>query len=475
MTSAGKFYDFFILTVTSFNYFTVGYFIVVNMIYIVILVTAFFSIKKHIKLSRLVQLKKIFRSPFFKPITIIVPAYNEEATIVESLESLLQIQYPLFEIIVVDDGSKDRTFLNVAEHFEIKRSEKVFRKLLPCAEVRGIYTTSKHPNLIVLDKANGGKADAINAGINASNYPLFCAIDADSVLESDVLMRIIRPFIEDSKTVAAGGTIRISNGCSIKNGFVRSIGLPKSFLGKFQILEYLRAFLIGRVAFSSIDGLLIVSGAFGIFKKETVVQVGGYNTQTIGEDMELIVRMHKVLREKKVPYKIVFIPEPVCWTEAPEDLKVLGHQRKRWQRGLLESLMSNRSMFLNSKFGSIGFLAFPFYLIVEGLGCVIELFGVSVFLTTLFFGLVDRDLAILFLFGGVILNIWISLGAILFEELTLKRYPRLSDILKLSYLSLFEIFAYRPFTVWWRLSGTLQFLLGTKQRWGDMKRQGFDS
>ena len=315
------------------NYSITAYFVFINIIYILMLLVAFNAIKKYSQHIQSLEMKNLFLSPFAKPVSLLVPAYNEQATIVGSLKSILQLQYPAYEIILINDGSSDNTMEQLLNSFDLIKTKNVFRKQLPCQDIKAIYESSTYSNLTVVDKVNGGKADALNAGINISKYPLICSLDADSVLEPDVLVKIVRPFIEDHTTVAAGGSIRIANGCEIFAGKINKIGLPKSLLGKFQVMEYLRAFLAGRMAFSLINSLIIISGALGIFKKNKVIEVGGYHTSSVGEDMELVLRLHARLREKKEPYNITFIPDPVCWTEAPENLKVLGLQRKRWQRG----------------------------------------------------------------------------------------------------------------------------------------------
>jgi len=326
------------------NHCIAGYFLFVNIAYISMLLVAFSAIKKHSHRTISMEKRNFFLSPFTKPVSLLVPIYNEELSVIGSVKSLLQLKYPKFEVILINDGSTDHTLEKILKSFDLKKTQNVFRKQLPCQDIRGIYESSAYPDLMVVDKENGGKADALNAGINASKYPLICSLDADSILEEDVLLKIVRPFVENQKTVAAGGSVRIANGCEIFNGRVIKIGLPKSLLGKFQVMEYLRAFLAGRMAFSLFNGLVIISGAFGIFKKTKVIEVGGYHKDTIGEDMELVVRLHARLREKGEPYSITFIPDPVCWTEAPESLKVLQVQRNRWQRGLLESLFSNKKL-----------------------------------------------------------------------------------------------------------------------------------
>lgn len=455
------------------NIFITAYFALINGAYIFMLLVAFGAIKKHLHHVQSLKLNNIFRSPFSKPISLIVPAYNEEATIIGSIKSMFQLQYPLFEIVLVNDGSSDQTLKRLKETFNLIKINNVFRKLIPCQEVKGIYQSIDHPQLTVIDKINGGKADALNAGINASKYPLVCCIDADSILEPDVLSKMVRPFIEDKTTLAAGGSIRIANGCEIFNGRVTKIGLPKSLLGKFQIMEYIRAFLAGRMAFSLINGLLIISGAFGLFKKDKVIEVGGYATDTVGEDMELIVRLHARLKEKKEPYSIYYVPDPVCWTEAPESLKVLGLQRTRWHRGLLESLLRHQKMLFNPKYGGIGFFAFPFFLFVEGIGPIIEFVGITIFIISSFFQMVDYPLLILFILVTIFLNILLTVGSIIFEEMTFRKYPDTLMILKLIALSFVEVIVYRPFTTWFRLVGIFQYLAGKKGGWGKMVRKGF--
>ena len=455
------------------NYFITGYFVFINAVYILMLLIAFLAIKKYSQHVQSLEMKNLFLSPFAKPVSLLVPAYNEQATIVESVKSILQLQYPAYEIILINDGSSDDTLKELLNSFDLVKTKNVFRKQLPCQKIKTIYQSSIHSNLFVVDKVNGGKADALNAGINISKYPLICSLDADSVLEPDVLTKIVRPFMEDHTTVAAGGSIRIANGCEIINGRVNKIGLPKTLLGKFQVMEYFRSFLAGRMSFSLINGLIIISGAFGIFKKSTVVEIGGYNTGSVGEDMELVVRLHARLREKNEPYNITFIPDPVCWTEAPEDLKVLGLQRKRWQRGLLESLMGNKKMLFNPRYGIIGLLAYPFFLFAEGVGPIFEILGFSIFITSWQLDMVAYPLVYLFVLATIVLNILLSIGSVIFEEMTYQRFPRTSMIMKLIGLSFIEVFLYRPLTFWYRLIGIFQYFTGKKGGWGKMVRKGF--
>lgn len=460
----------------GYNHFIVTYFLFLNAFYSLMLLLAFAVIKKRLRHLQFVELKKVFQSPFFKPVSVLMPAYNEEASIVDSLKAILQLQYPKFEIVLINDGSKDNTLKRLIEHYNLIPSQRIIRKQLPCKNILAIYKSPNHPNLMVIDKENGGKADALNAGINASQYPLFCAIDSDTILERDVLLKIVRPFIEDRRTIAVGGTVRIVNGCSMKNGIITEMILPENMLARFQILEYLRAFLSGRVAFSALKCLLIISGAFGIFRKDKVLEAGGYRAESIGEDMELVVRLHEKFGNGREPYNLVFIPEAVCWTEAPETHAVLKKQRTRWQRGLLESLTGHMRMFLNPSYGVIGLMAFPFYLFFEGFGPIIELTGVVLFLLSWCFQLVDYELAVLFFLGAVVLNILLTIGSVIFEEILFNRnYPRLrlKEVLILCLLSFLESFYYRPLNAWWRCIGIFQFMAGKKGGWGNMERRGF--
>jgi cellulose synthase/poly-beta-1,6-N-acetylglucosamine synthase-like glycosyltransferase len=465
--------DFLYPFIRFTNYSITGYFVFINSVYILMLLVAFSAIKKYSHHIQSLEMKNLFLSPFAKPVSLLVPAYNEQATIVGSLKSILQLQYPAYEIILINDGSSDNTLKQLLKSFDLIKTRNVFRKQLPCQDIKGIYESPTYSNLTVVDKVNGGKADALNAGINISKYPLICSLDADSILEPDVLVKIIRPFIEDHTTVAAGGSIRIANGCEVFNGRVTKIGLPKSLLGKFQVMEYFRSFLAGRMAFSMVNGLIIISGAFGIFKKSNVIEIGGYHAGSVGEDMELVLRLHARLREKKEPYNITFIPDPVCWTEAPENLKVLGLQRKRWQRGLLESLLGHKKMLFNSKYGIIGWVAYPFFLFAEGLGPVIEVLGFLLFFVSWKLNMVAYPLLYLFILATIVLNILLSIGSVIFEEMTYQRYPKTSMIIKLIGLSFIEVFLYRPVTVWYRLVGLFQYFTGKKGGWGKMVRKGF--
>lgn len=405
-------------------------------------------------------------------VSVLVPAYNEEATIAASVRSMLQLDYPDVEIIVINDGSKDRTLAVLQREFALQPFPEAYRIALPVKPVRGIYRSPLHPNLRVIDKDNGGKADALNAGINAARHALFCGVDADSILQRDSLRRIVRPFMEDRRIIACGGTIRIANGCSIAQGYIESVGMPRNWLARVQIVEYLRAFLFGRLGWSPINALLIISGAFGLFRRIAVIEAGGYRTSTIGEDMELVVRLHRLSREGGHDYRIVFVPDPVCWTEAPESLAVLRSQRVRWQRGLLESLWANRSLLFARRSGAVGWLAFPVMLVFEAVGPAIELAGYLFMVGAFAMGWISSAAFAAFMVLAIGLGLMLSASALLLEEMSFRLYPKLAHLRVLVAAMFLENLGYRQLNSWWRLVGIWKWLRGGHGVWGEMTRKG---
>lgn len=409
------------------------------------------------------------------PITLMAPAYNEALTIVESIRSLLALQYPNFEVVVVNDGSKDETLQVLIDAFELTPTHRHHHLAAPCAPIHGLYSGAKQPRLLVIDKANGGKADALNAALNLSRAPIVCSMDADSLLEPDALLRAVRPFVEDpERTIAVGGTIRIANGCKIAFGRVVEVGAPRNLLALLQTVEYLRAFLMARLAWSKIGALTIISGAFGLFRRQAVLDVGGYSHGTVGEDMELVVKLHKHYRRLGKPYRIAFTPEPVCWTEAPESWSVLARQRARWHRGALETFFRHRDMILNPRYGRIGMIGFGHILLVDVLGPFIEVFGYVLIPAFWLLGVLSADylwamLAVTFGFGIVI-----SVGALALEEVELRRFPDAKSLMILMGAAVLENFGYRQINNFWRLRGAWQFLTKA-QGWGTMTRKGFTS
>ncbi len=460
------------ILVSSFNHFILLYFLILNLTYIFLTLSAFIFIRRYIKLVKIIELRKIFQSTFFKPISVICPAFNEEETIAESTKSLVHLSYPEHEVIVVNDGSMDGTLTALKERYLLNETFKDFDNPLKTAPVRAVYQSDKYPNLIVVDKDNGGKADALNAGINVSRYPLVCCVDADSLLDPEALIRVSRPFLEDASTVAAGGVVRVANDCLVRAGSVIEVTLPRNRWAIFQVVEYLRAFLAGRISWAIFGGLLIVSGAFGLFKRQTVIECGGYRTDTVGEDMELIMRIHRIQRKKRKNYKIAFIPDPICWTEVPENRADLGRQRARWQRGLMDSILMNREMLFNPRFGIIGLAVMPFFCVFEMFGPVIEIVGYGVLSLSIIFRLVDLNFVFLFFLVAVVLGTMHSISSMLLEELSFYRFPGLLHLFKLILYSIFENFGYRQVTAWWRMIGILEYVSG-ERTWGKIARKGF--
>lgn len=407
------------------------------------------------------------------PIALLAPAYNEEPTVVESVRSLLALHYPNFEIVVINDGSKDNTLGVLTEAFDLKRVTRNCDLAAPCQPILGVYAALNQPRLIVVDKANGGKADALNAGVNVARAPIVCSMDADSLLEPDALLRAVRPFIEDpDRTVAVGGAIRIANGCLIDHGRVVRVGVSTNLLALLQTVEYLRAFLMARVAWSEAGALTIISGAFGLFKRQGVLDVGGYSHGTVGEDMELVVKLHQLHRERGEDYRIVFVPEAVCWTEAPETMQILGRQRSRWHRGALETFFRHRKMVFNPRYGRVGFVAFGNVLFVDVIGPIVEAVGYLLIPAFYFTGLLSLDYLEAFAAVSFVFGILISVGALALEETELRRFPNARSLALLMLAAIIENFGYRQINNLWRLRGTWQFLTRAKG-WGTMTRRGF--
>jgi cellulose synthase/poly-beta-1,6-N-acetylglucosamine synthase-like glycosyltransferase len=460
-----------LLNLTSLG--ILAYFFLISALYFLFTVLSLFGMIRHRYVTSYVSFKEVFRLPLVKPISIIAPAYNEEKTIIQSTRALLSLEYPVFEVIVVNDGSTDMTLDKLIRAFGLEKTRRVFRKVADHKPVKGIYSSSRYPKLVVVDKVNGRKADAMNAGLNISRYPLFCAVDSDSLLEKDALLKMVRPFLEDpERTVAAGGVIRLSNGCTFKDGQVSRVGLPRNTLARFQIIEYLRAFLGGRLGLSLLKSTLIISGAFGLFRKDIALQCGGYRSRTIGEDMDLIVRMRAHLHESGTPFEIRFIPDPICWTEAPESFRVLARQRNRWHRGLVDTLLHSSHMLFNPRYGVTGLFSLPFYFLFEMLSPLIEIAGYLIFTVCLFHGLVDYPFALVFFLLAVVLGTLLSLVSLLLEEISSHRYPRLKDILIIAVYSLLENIFYRQWLAVVRALAFIDVYKG-KEAWGVMEKKGF--
>ncbi len=456
-----------------YNYLVLFYFLIIVTIYIFLNLISFRNISKYAKKIKYVELKEIFRLHNFKPITIIVPAYNEENGIVESVRSLLQLEYPDYQLIVVNDGSTDRTLEQLFKNFQIRQASFSPYYEIDSQPIKAVYLSPAYPNLVVIDKEKGGKADSINAAINISRNPLITVIDADSILERDCLLKIVRPFMEDKNIVAVGGSVRIANGCKVNNGYIEEVGFSKLWLVRFQVVEYLRAYLFGRNGFDFLNGILIISGAFSCFRRDALIEVGGYKAGSVGENMEIIVRLHKELRKKNPKTKITFIPDTVCWIKAPEKIKTLSSQRVRLQKGIIESISLHKDLFFNRKYGWLGMFVFPYYTFFEVLGPFIEISGYAVFIISFLLGIVSPNFAVAFFTAAILYGVELSTLSVFLEELSFKKYKKVKHLIILMVASLLENFGYRQMISFWRFKGLIEYYLG-KRDWGKMEKKGFE-
>jgi cellulose synthase/poly-beta-1,6-N-acetylglucosamine synthase-like glycosyltransferase len=456
---------------SAFVLFVFLYFVGFSVLHAGLLGAAAFETRRYARTLLGSSVRRTVRSPLAPPVSVLVPAFNESAGIVDSVRSLLALEYPTFELVVVNDGSSDDTLAVLIEEFDLRPALRPLPPFLEHAAVRGVYAPKGRLPLLVIDKENAGKADALNAGINYAAYPLVCAIDADSILEQDALVKTVMPFVDDPvRTVVSGGMVRVANGCRIERGRVAEPGLPRNALAMFQVVEYIRSFFGARTGWSAINGLLIVSGAFGLFRKDMVIAAGGYRTDIVGEDIELVVRLHRRLRDEGRPYRIVYVPDPVCWTEAPESTRILRRQRRRWHRGSVETLLIHRGMIGNPRYRAVGLLALPALLFFEVLGPAIEIAGYLVAVTALLLGQIDLTLFCLFLAVAILYGLFLSIGSIALEDATFGRHAAWDDLGRVLAFAVLENLGYRQLVLLWRIEGFWQLI--RKGDWGAMERKG---
>jgi len=447
-----------------FNVLIVSYFFLANGTYTLLMIVSLVSVWLHNRRLGYLSLDELRESPVTPPATIIMPAWNERDVIVESVRSILRTDYPNLEVIVVDDGSTDDSLKRLISAFRLIKMDLIYRPRLATKPIRGIYLNPRMPNLLVISKENGGKPDALNVGINMCRTPYFCTLDADCILERDALLRLMRPIVKSPhNTVASGGIVRILNGCEVKDGKVIKVGLPKGVVERFQVVEYLRSFLFGRTGWNLLGGTLIVSGAFAVFHRETVIETGGFLHDTVTEDMDLIVQIHRWALHHGRKIKMSFTSDPVCWTECPARIPMLGRQRRRWQMGLCQTLWKSSEMLFNSKYGVVGLLSFPFHLYVEALGSVVEFLGYFMVPLALMFGMVPVPLFILFVILSLVYGSFLSVGSVLLEELTYRRYPGFRDLMILLVYAVLENIGYRQVVLYYRVQGVLKFVMGFRQ------------
>lgn len=436
------------------------------------------AIQKYTDKNSFTDYKLLAISPYAPSLSLLAPAYNEEANIIENVRSLLSIYYNKVELIVINDGSKDNTLQKLIAAYDLIKIDYFISYQIETKKVRGVYK-SKNPiykKLVVVDKVNGGKADALNVGINVASNNYIVCIDVDCILEQDALLKLMKPFLDTTgkKVIATGGVVRIANSCDIQDGRLIKVRLPKQYLPRMQALEYLRAFLLGRMAWSRLNGLMLISGAFGAFDKEIAIKVGGYNPKIVGEDMELVVKMQRYMEELKLPYLVSFIPDPLCWTEAPANFKILGRQRNRWTRGTIETLGLHKKMFFNPRYKLLGVLSYPYWFFFEMCAPGVEFLGMISFVIMAIFKLIHWQTFIAFLVFIISFGYLYSAFSILIEVKTYNQYKRRTDILKLILTALTEPFIFHPFVVWSGVKGYID-KIRNKSVWGEMPRQGFNT
>ncbi len=449
------------------------YYLITNLVYLALLVTAIRSSSEHQRRLESVRLERAGATPLTPPVSLLVPAHNEELSIVESVTSLLTLDYPELEVVVVNDGSTDGTLDVLREHFQLLATDILYIREVECKPVRSVYMSQVEPRLLVVDKEPGGsKADAVNAALNAASSPYVCVVDADSILDADALRRIMVPILSDpARVVAAGGIVRVLNGSRVEGGRLKEVRLPRGPLEIIQVIEYLRAFLVGREGWAYYNMLSIISGAFGVFRRDLVRRIGGYRPAAIGEDIDVVMRMHRHLLEAKQDYQICFVPDPVCWTEVPPDARSLARQRARWQKGLLDVLWPNRDMLFRRRYGRMGTIALPYLWLFELLAPVVELVGYATIITAAVLGVLSRGFFIQFMIFGYAFATMISIGSVLLEEITYRRYNDWKDVTKLILCCFAEHFPYRQLHLIWRLRGIIEYLRGDVA-WKPMARVG---
>lgn len=458
-----------------FNSAIFTYALIVMVSYVILAFLSAIEMKAYLRKNSYVDYRQILVSPNAPSVSILAPAYNEEATIVENVRSLLSLHYSNFEVIIINDGSKDKSLQTLIEYYELELVNFALNEQIKTKPLRGVYKSKNkaYSKLTVVDKENGGKADALNIGINVSSKDLILCIDVDCIVEQDAILRMVKPFMDEGKRViATGGVVRIANSCEVRDGRLIKVHMPENLVARFQVLEYIRAFLMGRMAWSRLNGLLLISGAMGIFDKDIVIKAGGYNHNTVGEDMELIVRMRRYMHENDMRYKVVYVPDPLCWTESPSDLNILSRQRNRWTRGTMETLWMHRELFFNPRYGILGLLSYPYWFFFEWLAPILEFLGLFIFITLAVMGNINWEFSMILIGMVYFFGITLSTMGILLEEISYQQYTSGRDLSRLLLIALIEPVVYHPLTVYWAIRGNIDMITG-KKSWGTMTRAGF--
>lgn len=475
------------VVVLALGWFFIAYSVLINTSFLGLTGLAVLDFHTYLRRRGFAAYDETFAEPLAPGISILMPAHNESAGIVEAVRAMTAMRYPDFEVVVVDDGSRDETVAVMVEAFDMVEAPMVVPTDIPTrGRVLRTYVSRRGShNVMLVCKENGGKADALNVGINAARKALVCMVDADSILDPDALLHVSRPFADDpERVVASGGVVRIANGSTIRGGRVVDVRMPRRWLPRVQVVEYLRAFMIGRSGWSRLGGLLIISGAFGLFRKDVIAELGGLSTECIGEDAELVVRLHRWLGDHDQDGRVVFVSEPVAWTEAPETRSVLRKQRRRWHRGLTEILRLHRGMLFRRRYGVVGLVSMPWFVAFELLAPFVEVFGFAYLAIALGLvgleelgwfvtDLVNRDVMWILLSVSVLYAIVLSLTALMVEQLSFRRYRGMKSLLISIWAAVEENVGYRQLNAVWRIGGAIEALRNTPAEWGNMQRKGF--
>jgi cellulose synthase/poly-beta-1,6-N-acetylglucosamine synthase-like glycosyltransferase len=468
-------HDFLVDFVNGFNSVVIVYFLILNSFYLGLVLIAAWTTRRTTRMPADTALEDLFANPLTPGVSVLVPAYNEEKSIVSSVHAVLALRYPLMEIVIAEDGSTDNTFQVLRDEFDLIPSNRVPAGVIDTVGAVNSVHVARDGRVVVIRKDNARRrGDALNVALEYARHPLVCMIDADSVLERDALLHVVRPFVDDPERVAAsGGAIRPINGCPTDRGVILDKRAPKGWAPRIQVVEYLRAFLLGRVGWSSFNSLMIISGAFGLFRRDLVQEIGGLTPESLAEDADLVNSLHQRMRQEKRDYRIVFVPHPVCWTEVPENLKILSRQRRRWSHGLLQVLWRFRRMMANPRYGRVGMLVLPYYLIFELLAPVVEILGLIAVVAGYALGMLNTTAAVLYALAALGYGVLLSIVAIVVDDMTYKTYRRWADLGALVLAAFVENLGFRQLHAFWRLRGLWSGLRGSNAAWGEMPRVGF--
>lgn len=485
-----------------FQLFIFSYSSLTMVIYVIMAVLSYKGIMLYLRKNREHYTQNVISSPLSPGISVIAPAYNEGLTIIDNVYALMHLNYPLYEVIIVNDGSTDDTLEKLVVHFDLKEVDLPYNEKIKTKTVKRFFRSSDkaYDKLLVIDKENGkGKADASNAGINASKFDYFLCTDVDCILHEDTLSRLMRPILDEKnksrlkdiqvipdtgyihvennqrRVIAVGAPLRMINSSEVDNGVITRFKPPHKVLPRFQELEYIRAYLLSKMAWSAVNCVPNVSGGLGLFDKHIAVKVGGYDPRSFAEDIDMVTRMSVYMIQNNHKYAIRYIPVSLCWTEGPQTLTVFSRQRVRWSRGLIQIMLLHRHVLFNFKFKRLGLVVFPYNFLFEFLAPIFEVLGLLFYIYLIIIGAINWEntftlLAFLYMFSVMISSI-----AVLWDQLTERHYRKTSEVIGLCLTAFAEPFIYHPLIVFFSIKGYVQSIFRQKLVWGNMQRKGFAS